>query len=170
MVKTFFKVEVKFNKPEEGTDQIKEVTEHYLFDAKSYTEAETKAYAKMEEIISGESFLITKIEKLKLASIINKDGSASFWLAKAVYFMEGTKKGTVKKVTESVLVNAVDAAVAVELVNGYYSGGSVLTDTRITSIAETTILEVFDGTEKPVDLEKFKVQYKSGEIPADFFH
>ena len=54
--------------------QPKKVSEAYLIDAVSFTEAETRIYKEMEALISGE-FVVTNINKANYAEIFpNDDG------------------------------------------------------------------------------------------------
>ncbi len=60
-MKTWFVCKAKFQK-ESDQGIIKSVTEAYLVDAFSYTEAESRIYEVLENMIQGE-FMITQISK-----------------------------------------------------------------------------------------------------------
>ena len=64
---SWFTVKVKYTKQlEDG--QLKRVTEPYLLDAVSFTDAEARIYEEMGQIIRGE-FIVTNIAKTEFADI-----------------------------------------------------------------------------------------------------
>jgi len=62
-MKQWFLCKVKYQKEDEN-GRLKSVTEPYLVDAVSFTEAETRMYEEMGERVRGE-FMITGISKSK---------------------------------------------------------------------------------------------------------
>ena len=84
-MQTLFECTVRYSKPVEGTDQQKRVSEVYLFDALTYTEAEKRAYEKLPELIQGE-FQVTSIRKARYAEVIpNEEGG--YWYKVKISFI-----------------------------------------------------------------------------------
>jgi hypothetical protein len=141
-MKTYFKCEVSYVKNNE-IDDPKLVSEQYLVEAISYTDAETAIHKNMEEILGQNVFTVKKIEKAKIHEIIDIDGGAeTFWLAKTS-FIATSDKGAEKKVVENVLVNANSAKQALEKLLDKFKDGAQAVTTRIVGLTETTILEIF---------------------------
>jgi len=75
MMQTWFESKVKYNKVSEtGNDQI--VTENFLLDAVSYTDAETRTIRKMQEMVRGGEFQIVDIKKSRIAEVFTVDEDA----------------------------------------------------------------------------------------------
>ena len=73
-MQSLFECKVRYQKIDEQSGKDKKVTETYLFNAISFTEAESRIYKEMESLISGE-FLVTNIRKANYADIFNfEDG------------------------------------------------------------------------------------------------
>jgi hypothetical protein len=139
MNNTYYKAELAYMKPEEGSGEEKLVKETYLFAAVSYTDAEVKVHEAAAEIIpSGKSFTVNKIDKLSLGALVVNNEQA-YYLAKLAYTMD-TDKG-VKTVKTQVLVPAGDVKVAAQLAYDEFA----MANPEVLSVAKTPILEVFDG-------------------------
>lgn len=111
-MRTWFTVKMKYTKHnEDGT--LKKVSEAYLFDAGSFTEAEARAIEEVAMAIKGE-VAVTNIAKTDLADIIQFDDSQTWYKVKVSFisFDEKTEKET--RQASNVLVNAPDIIAAVE--------------------------------------------------------
>ncbi len=68
MMQTWFESKVKYSKVSQtGKEQM--VTESFLLDAVSYTDAETRIIRKMQEMVRGGEFQIVDIKKSKIAEV-----------------------------------------------------------------------------------------------------
>lgn len=135
----YYEVAVKFDKAIEGTSDSKPVTEVYLFEAVSYTDAETTATQVLKEIISGE-FEIVKIAQFKIQTVLNESAGGMFYLAGMTYLVE-QEDGNFKKQRFKVLVNAADITAALTFLNDHFHDS--VDETYTSTLAESKILELF---------------------------
>ena len=118
----------------------KTVTDHYLLDAVSYTDAEARLY--QEVAANTPEFEISGIIPMKLADIVaTEDGSETWYKVKAVFLVEDAKTGKEKRMPNVVLANAATPKQAYERVEE--SLKSCLDPFEITDVNLTKILEIF---------------------------
>jgi len=138
-MKIWFTCKVKYGKElEEGG--MKQVTETYLVDAVSYTDAESRIYAAMEEYIHGE-FQIAAITKTNIGEVINYEDCDFWFKCKVSYATVDADNEKEVKVNTYFLVSAEDVKQAFERVEDNLS--SMLVPFEIPSITKTTIVDVF---------------------------
>ena len=142
----WFECKVRFDKTLE-TGLMKKVTETYLVDALSFTEAERRFIEEMTPYISGE-FTVTDIKRARLAYVFESgDAAADRWFkAKVAYITLDEKSGAEKRTNQNVLVQATDFRDAVKVLDKNMEG--TLGDWVIVSIAETPIMDVFHYVKK----------------------
>ncbi len=142
----WFECKVRFDKTLE-TGLMKKVTETYLVDALSFTEAERRFIEEMTPYISGE-FTVTDIKRARLAYVFeSEDAAADRWFkAKVAYITLDEKSGAEKRTNQNVLVQATDFRDAVKVLDKNMEG--TLGDWVIVSIAETLIMDVFHYVKK----------------------
>ena len=142
----WFECKVRFDKTLE-TGLMKKVTETYLVDALSFTEAERRFIEEMTPYISGE-FTVTDIKRARLAYVFeSEDAAADRWFkAKVAYITLDEKSGAEKRTSQNILVQATDFRDAVKVLDKNMEG--TLGDWVIVSIAETTIMDVFHYVKK----------------------
>lgn len=142
----WFECKVRFDKTLE-TGLMKKVTETYLVDALSFTEAERRFIEEMTPYISGE-FTVTDIKRARLAYVFEcEDAAADRWFkAKVAYITLDEKSGAEKRTNQNVLVQATDFRDAVKVLDKNMEG--TLGDWVIVSIAETLIMDVFHYVKK----------------------
>lgn len=151
MMNEWFECKVRYEKTLEN-GLIKKVTEPYLVDALSFTEAERRFLEEIEPFMSGE-FQVTDIKRAKFAELFETaDESADRWFkAKVSFITLDEKSGTEKKSSQNMLVQASDLRDAVARLDKGMEG--TMADYEISSIAETPIMDVFhyaaDIPEKP---------------------
>lgn len=103
-MKTWFTVSIRYTKQnDEGF--LQRVTESYLFDAASYTEAESRATEEIVEKIKGE-VQILKIAKAKLVDVIEYKDSDVWYKVKVLFSAYDADTERIRKTTSDVLVNA----------------------------------------------------------------
>lgn len=134
----WFITKVKYNKEDER-GLLKQVSEQYLVDADSFTEAETRIYSKLEEMVKG-YFDVTDISKTNYVDVFEYEDGDYWHKCKVQLHME-SETGKEKKVTQHVLVNASTVKEAYDRVNG--SLGEVMVTFSVPDVIETKILEVF---------------------------
>ena len=137
----WFECKVRFDKTLE-TGLMKKVTESYMVDALSFTEAERRFIEEMRPYISGE-FTVADIKRARLTYIFeSEDAAADRWFkAKVAYITLDEKSGAEKRTNQTMLVQATDFRNAVKVLDKGMEG--TLGDWVIVSIAETTIMDVF---------------------------
>ncbi len=104
-MQTLFECTVRYSKPVEGTDEQKRVSEVYLFDALTYTEAEKRAYEKLPEFIQGE-FQVTGIRKARYAEVIPCEAGGYWYKVKISFILVDENSGKEKRVSQTVLTLA----------------------------------------------------------------
>lgn len=141
-MKRYFLVKIKFEKTaEEG--KIVRVSEQYLIDALSFTEAEARIIEEMTPFISGE-FEVSNITPQKIYEIFTDvEFAGDKWFKAKVNFITlDEEKGIEKKIAVNILVQS-DTLNNAE--NNLQLGmKGTMSDYEIASITETKILEVFN--------------------------
>ena len=128
----------------------KKVTEPYLVDALSFTEAEARIIEEMTPYISGE-FTVAAVAKAKYSELFyaEDDINSSYWYKVKLGFITLDKKtGSEKKTFTNVLVQASDFRDAVKRLDEGMKGS--MADYIIVSVAETPIMDVYPY-EAPAD-------------------
>lgn len=136
---SWFEVKVRYEKVMENGSQ-KKVTEPYLVEALSFTEAEARVINEVTPYISGE-FSIVAIKKNNLSEIFwNEDGD--YWFKVKVNFItidENTCKE--KKKASYIMVQAKDLRDAAKVFDEGMKG--TMSDYQIANIKETSIIDIF---------------------------
>lgn len=151
MMNEWFECKVRYEKTMEN-GLIKKVTEPYLVDALSFTEAERRFLEEIEPFMSGE-FQVTDIKRAKYAELFETDEEeADKWFkAKVAFITLDEKTGVEKKSSQNMLIQASDLRDAVKRLDKGMEG--TMADYEISSIAETPIMDVFhykaEAIEKP---------------------
>lgn len=138
---TFFEVRVRYEKVmETGTN--KQVTEPYLIDALSFTEAEARIIEEMKPFISGE-FKVKAVKQANYSELFfSNDMKDDIWYkAKLAFVTLDEKSGAEKKTYTNILIQALDLRDAVKKLDENMKG--TLADYRIVSISETKIMDVY---------------------------
>ena len=137
----WFECKVRFEKTME-TGLLKKVTETYMVDALSFTEAERRFIEEMKPYISGE-FTVTDIRRSRLTEVLEAaDAAADRWFkAKVAYITLDEVSGVEKRTNQTVLVQATDFRDAVKGLDKGMEG--TLGDWVIVSITETTVMDIF---------------------------
>ena len=141
MMNDWFECKVRYEKTLEN-GMIKKVTEPYLVDALSFTEAERRFLEEIKPFMSGE-FEVSDIKRAKFAEMFETtDGDADRWFkAKVAFITLDEKSGAEKKTNQNMLVQASDLRDAVKRLDKGMEGSMV--DYEIISVAETPIMDVF---------------------------
>lgn len=135
----WFETKVKYDKTLE-TGAMKTVTEPYLVDALSFTEAEARITEEMEPYISGE-FVVTAVRKMNLADIFWKEGGDRWYKVKINMITIDEKTAAEKKTASFSLVQAGDFKQALK---SFMEGmKDTMIDFEIASITETALMDVF---------------------------
>ena len=138
----WFECKIRYEKMMDDGLQ-KKVTEAYVVDAMSFSEAEEKIIEEMSSYISGE-FNVTDIKKASYGEIFFSDmDSADKWYkAKLQFITLDEKSGKEKRSTVNYLVQGGSFNDAVKNLDDVMGGTMI--DYVITAINETTLMDVFE--------------------------
>lgn len=150
MTGNWYECRVKFEKVIENGAQ-KKVTEAYLVDAMSFTEAENRIIEEMKPYITGE-FEVTAVKKEKLADVFTNADGDRWYKAKVIFIALDEKSGVEKKTSQNMLVQAKDFQTALNNLNEGMKG--TMSDWEVNAIAETTLMDVFFFTVKTKEEKK----------------
>lgn len=120
--------------------KVKKVTERFLVDALSCTEAEARTIEELTPYVSGD-FEVTANKKVKIAEVMGDTTCGRFWLCKVAFITVDERSGVEKRTISQVLVGASDFANAVEEFNEGMK--STMADFEIVSLTETPIKEYY---------------------------
>lgn len=135
----WFKTSVRFDKMlENGT--VKKVTEPYLVDALSFTEAEARITEEVTPYISGE-FTVSAVKKSKIAEIFWDESGDRWYQVKVAFITIDEKTAAEKRTASVIMVQASDFDNA--LANFKDGMKGTMADFEIISIAETNIMDVY---------------------------
>ena len=137
----WFLCKIKYEKTMEN-GQNKKVTEPYLVDALSHTEAEARIIEEMTPYISGE-FTVAGIVPAKYSELFFADEEAAdrWFKCKLAFLTLDEKSGAEKRTMTNVLVQAADLRDAVKKLDEGMKGS--MADYLILSVAETPIMDVY---------------------------
>ena len=151
MLHTWFTCKISYEKTLEN-GMNKKVTEPYLVDALSFTEAEARIIEEMTPYVSGE-FTVSDIKPSKYSELFfaEDDINASYWYKVKLGFITlDEKTGAEKKTYTNVLVQAEDLRDAVKRLDAGMKGS--MADYIIVSVVETPIMDVYPY-EAPADVK-----------------
>lgn len=134
----YFECRAHYNKVAEN-GLVKKVTEAYLVDALTHSEAESRFIESVTPYISGE-FEVSVVKKTKIAEIFNPH-SDKFYLAKVGFITLDETTGVEKRSITQILVGANDFDEALQIFKDGMKG--TMADFDVVSLAESSILEYF---------------------------
>ena len=147
MMHTWFECKIRYEKTMEN-GMNKKVTEPYLVDALSFTEAEARIIEEITPFISGE-FTVSDIKRANYSELFfSEEEAADRWFkCKLSFITLDEKSGAEKKTSTNVLVQASDLRDAVKKLDEGMKGS--MADYIISSMAETAIMDVYPYSAEP---------------------
>lgn len=144
----WFECKIRYDKLQENGTSVKKVTESFLVDALSFTEAEARIIEERQPYISGE-FSVTAVKRTKISEIFPDDADDADkwyqvkWLITTIDDKPQApgKPPVEKKVSVLSIVQAADFESA--LASFKEGMKNTLADYDIAAINETTILDVY---------------------------
>lgn len=120
----------------------KKVTEPYLVDALSFTEAEARIIEEMTPYITGE-FTVADIKRTNYSELFPSDNSEDdrWYKCKLVYITLDDKSGAEKRTSTHILVEAADVDSAKRNLDEGMKG--TMADYLVASVIETPLMDVF---------------------------
>ena len=141
MMVNYFLSTVRYEKTmENGLN--KTVSEQYLFDALSFTEAEARTIEELKPYISGE-FSIPQIVKPRISELMLSENVSAdrYYKVKVSFITLDEKSGAEKKTNSFILVQASDFKNAYDRFIEGMKG--TMADYEIVSIVETAIMDYY---------------------------
>lgn len=137
----WFECSLKYDKVMENGKE-KKVTELYLVDALSITEAEARLIEEMTPFISGE-FQCKGIKEAKYSEIFFSEEVTAdrYFKCKLLFITLDEKSGKEKTTSTQILVQAADLRDAVKKLDEGMKG--TMADYQIASVSETKIMNVY---------------------------
>ena len=135
----WFECKVRYDKTMEN-GSVKRVTESYLVDALSFTEAEARIVEEIKPFMSGD-FTIPAIKKTNIAEIFSDVTSEKWWLVKYNHITIDEKSGAERRAAVHVMVHANSQQDATDRFNAGMKG--TMFDFEIEKVAETKIIDVY---------------------------
>lgn len=135
----WFECKVSYEKTVEGGMQ-KKVTEPYLVDALSFTEAEARIIEEIRPYISGE-FTVADIKRARLSELFYNANGDRYYKVKVFFITLDEKSGAEKKTAVQMLAQASTLREAVDVVDEGMKG--TMSDYVIASVTETAIMDIF---------------------------
>lgn len=159
----WFETKIRYDKTVEDGSQ-KPVTEQYVVDALSFTEAENEVIEEMSVYISGD-YKITNIKPDPYHEIFfsDKANDDKWYKAKLQFITLDEKTEKEKRSNVNYLVQAGNLPMAVKYIDEVMGGTMI--DYDIVSIAETQIMDVFEHgakTKKQNEVDD-KPEYEQAE-------
>lgn len=149
-MRTWFTVKLKYAKQmEDGS--IKRVTEAYLFDSASFTEAEARAMEDVAMAIKGE-VTVTNIAKTDLADVIHFGDCDTWYKVKVSFISYDENSEKEKRQASSVLVNAPDLMEAIKRTDDHFKDS--MSSYEILAAAISPIVEIYAYDDSEPEMPK----------------
>ena len=140
----WFECKVTYEKMMENGMQ-KKVTEPYLVDALSFTEAEARIIEEIQPYITGD-FTIKTVSKAKISETFFNDEGDRFYKFKVNFITLDEKSGMEKKTSAKMIAQACTLKEAIAVLEEGMK--STMCDYSIAEVKETNIIDVFTFEEK----------------------
>ena len=137
----FFEVKNQYQKMlEDGRE--KKVTEQYVVESLSFTEAESRIIEEMTPYVSGDFDVVSeKIAPFNEIFLSNKSDDDKWFISKVAFITLDEKTAKEKKQTFRYLVEAATSEIALDYTKEMLSHG--MSDYSIDSVQDTPTLDVF---------------------------
>lgn len=140
-----YQVKVKYDKMQDN-GCVKPVTDTYIVDALSFTEAEARTVEYVQPYISGE-FTVTDIKRVKIAELWEAPAGGDYWFEAQLEFITIDEKTASEKRTKNrVLVQADNLQQAMQAVADNMKNS--MADYEAASLKKTPIVEYIKITPK----------------------
>lgn len=136
----WYECRVKYEKICEKTGKNKRVSEPYLVQAISFSEAEERIFKEMESVISGD-FNVVNVRKTNYTDILTSGEGEYFYKVRVKFQSIDESKGKEKSVFNTMLVLAENSKDAQEKTSTFLE--KIIGGAKIVSINETKLVDVF---------------------------
>ena len=140
-VSKYYEVKIQYHKMQEDGKE-KKVTEQYVVEALSFTEAETRIIEEMTPYISGEFDVVSeKIAPYNEIFLSDRTDDDKWFISKVGFITLDERTDKEKKQTFRYLVQAATSELALDYTKEMFSHG--MSDYSIEAVQDTPTLEVF---------------------------
>lgn len=136
---TWFICTIRYEKITEG-GFIKKVSEKYLVDSLSFTEAEARIIKEIKPFITGE-FTVSAVGRKKISEIFLNENGDRFYLIKVYFITLDEKSGSEKKTAVRMMAQASNLKEAISVLEDGMKG--IMADYTIASVSETQIMDIY---------------------------
>lgn len=138
---SWFECKIRYDKTMENGME-KKVTEPYIVDALTFTEAEARITEEITPFISGE-FTVSDIKRMNVAEIVtsNKESDDRWFKVKLLFVTLDEKSGKEKSTASLLIVKAADLRQAVKRLDEHMKDS--MADYRIANVTETAYIDVY---------------------------
>lgn len=165
MKKAWYSCKVKYQKIDQHGNQIK-AADTYLIEAISYSDAETRLYEIMEQLVRVE-FQVIAISKANFEDIIHTEEGYDWYKIKASALSFDEDSGKERKIISFYLISASSIDESLEKIKVYLNDS--INDYAVQSIAITTINDVFpfDEISESIAVNPYPKEENSPKITAN---
>ena len=140
-VSKYYEVKIQYHKMQEDGKE-KKVTEQYVVEALSFTEAESRIIEEMTPYISGEFDVVSeKIAPYNEIFLSDRTDDDKWFISKVGFITLDERTDKEKKQTFRYLVQAATSELALDYTKEMFSHG--MSDYSIEAVQDTPILDVF---------------------------
>ena len=135
---SWFDCKITYEKEINQSGKMRKVSENYLVDAETFTDAETRI---TEEMSNRGSFIVDSVRKIRLYELFLDEKSERYYKSKVGFITLDEKAGVEKRKYVQILVQADDIDEALQSLHKGMK--DTLGDYEVASIAETNYMDVF---------------------------
>ena len=140
-VSKFYEVKIQYQKMQEDGKE-KKVTEQYVVEALSFTEAESRIIEEITPYISGDFDIVSEKIAPYYEILLSENSNDDKWfLSKVAFITIDEKTAKEKKTSQRLLVQAETSEKAMDYTKEMFSYG--MSDYSIDSVHDTPTLDVF---------------------------
>lgn len=134
-----FECKVKYQKIDENGKE-KKVTEPYILDATSCTDAEAVMYEEMKSFVTGD-FSVKQVKESRISEILIDSYGDTIYKAKVIFISLDEEKGIEKKTVTPILIFADNVGMAFKQANDLLSG--TMSSYIIEGITDSKFMDYF---------------------------
>lgn len=134
----YFEVKIKSDKIQDN-GIVKRITDVYLVDALSFTEAEAKVIDTVQQFTSGELF-VSAVKRSNIAEVFHAESSEKFYTVKCAFITINERTAREKRSFSHILVTADDTDDALRAFEDGMKG--TMANYEVASVTESSIIGV----------------------------
>lgn len=120
-------------------DKVVKISELYLVDAVSFTDAETRIYKEFGELLG--EFSLVSVKKPRISELVHNEEASKWYRVKVNITTLDEKSGKESKTNQIILATANNAKLAYDAVDQLFSDS--VSDYEIVEIVLTLIVDIF---------------------------